>query len=215
MAEAPRSSTDPRGRVKGLVIREVLRFLKDEVGGARVVELMRGMPPEWVGRLDLSAEGLGMLPATWYPMSMIHALLDGLLVGIDPCDRSSAARGAARAVTAATLQGVHKNFFDLFGTPELYARYAQKVWGTYFDRGAFEVEFQGPKRVTAVVRDWSGHHIFLCETFIEVTGLTFEKMGLKDVRAARVSCVSGGAAACTAVVAWEEGRVSRPSINPR
>ena len=79
----------------------------------------------------------------------------------------------------------------------------------------FKVEFQGTKRVTAVVRDWPGHHLFLCETFIEVTGLTFEKMGIKDVRASRVACVSGGAPACTAVVAWEEGRLSRPSIAPR
>lgn len=196
--------------MKGLAIREVIRFLKNKVGDAKLRELMKGMPPDWAARLDVSADALGMLPATWYPMSMIHAILDSLLLGVDSQDRIDVARAAARAVTAATREGVHKNFFDLFGTPELYVRYAQKVWGTYFDRGTYEVEFQSAKRLMATTRDWPGHHVFLCETFIEITGLTFEKMGIKDVRATRMACVFGGAPACTAMIAWDEGRTSRP-----
>lgn len=202
--EAPRSSVDPKGRVKGLVIREVLKTLKEQVGTtSHLVEIVKAMPPDWVTRFNLTADGFGMLPSTWYSMSMIHAVLDALLTDLDAQERSEAARRASRAVIAAMQDSVHKSFFDLFGSPELYMRYAKKVWGVYFDQGSYDVERQAEKRLVATTRAWPGHHVFLCETFIDISGLTFEKMGLKDVRASRMSCVAGGAPACVATIAWD------------
>jgi hypothetical protein len=213
MSDSPKSSVDPRGRVKGLAIREILRSLKDEVGAARLLETLRTLPPDWAGRIDLSADGLGMLPSTWYPMSMIHAVLDKLLVGLNMQDRSEAARAAARAMANATLDGVHRSLFELFGTPELYIRYAQKIWGMYYDRGTYEAEVVGHKRVLTSTRDWPGHHVFLCEAAIEVSAITFEKMGLKEVRGTRMACVAGGAPMCTALITWDEARPpSRPGF---
>lgn len=211
--EPPRSSVDPKGRVKGLVIREILKVLKEQVGAtSHLATIVKAMPPDWVARINLSADGFGMLPSTWYPMSMIHAMLDAMLTDLDAQERSGAARKASRAVIAAMQDSAHKSFFDLFSSPDLYMRYAKKVWGMYFDQGSYDVERQAEKRLVATTRGWSGHHVFLCETFIDISGLTFEKMSLKDVRASRMSCVAGGAPACVATIAWDVGRpATRPS----
>src|SRR4051794_8768800 len=96
--QPPRSSVDPKGRVKGLAIREILRTLKEQSGTAHLTELVKAMPPEWLGGFNLAADGFGMLPSSWYSMSMIHAMLDAQLTDLDSRERSEAAKKAARAV---------------------------------------------------------------------------------------------------------------------
>lgn len=196
------SSRHGEGRIKGAAFREFLRWLESDFGKERVVAVARALPEETLGVLDPEGEALGVLSASWYPAAAVHALLDGLVGDLDAAERDRIAGEGARAVMRTTLRGVYKLLFDWMATPKRYAKFSGKLWGSYYDSGEFDVAMPDATTAVCTIRDWRGHHGFICDLNREAAAAIYEAMGCRDVRVQRVECVDRGDPHCRFVTRW-------------
>jgi hypothetical protein len=66
-----------------------------------------------VQELHFDRTHLGVLPSAWYSASAIHALLDAIVAGFSPEERTTFARKGAEAVLRVTLRGIYKMLFAM------------------------------------------------------------------------------------------------------
>ncbi len=187
---------------KGVALRGLLTWYESAYGRERLVSAFRRLPPAEGCFFDEHRELLGVLPSSWYPMSLVNGLLDELLRDFGPAERAGMAQAAARHVMSSTLTGIHRRLFEMFATPKLYARFAQKLWHAYYDTGIFQVRCLDEHSAESVVSAWGGHTAFTCDLNTHAASLIYEAMGLTGVAARRTACVDDGAAGCRVAVSW-------------
>jgi hypothetical protein len=136
VSQASRPEAAP-GRIKGAAFREFVAWYEQELGRAQLLTLLRSIPDDLRRELELdpARESLGILSSRWYPADAIHALLDAIIAGIDPDRRRESIERAADAVMRATLRGVYRILFEWLATPDRYARFADRLWRSYYDSG--------------------------------------------------------------------------------
>lgn len=188
--------------IKGAALRPFVKYYADRYGRARAATVVARIDPG-LAYFDMLDASFGMIATSWYPVSMIRRLVDGLLEGISDEERLELTKGGARAVMQATVHGVYKFLFETMMSPDRYARKAQALFSRYHDSGVMTKEpFPGGHRST--ITDWSGHHRFFCDLIIYTGFFVYEAMGLKDVDHKRTACVDDGAPACTFVATWKQ-----------
>lgn len=207
MSEAPRSGGEP-GRIKGAAFREFVAFYEQELGRARLLALVERIPSAQRQALDLAAdrESLGILSSRWYEAASIHALLDAILAGLDPDHRRESIHRAADAVMQGTLRGVYRVLFEWLATPDRYARFADRLWRSYYDSGDMHVVQETPERAVCTIRAWASHSAQLCDMNAAAAGSIYRAMGCTDVVVARSHCVAQGASECRFVTTWSPAR---------
>jgi len=154
--------------------------------------------------LERDSPLLGVLANAWYSSSTVHALLDELTRGLGPEERVKLADRASEAVMAATLHGIYKALFRLMATPERYAKYAPRLWTTYYDSGTVTIVLSG-NRAESTIRHWSAHHPFMCELNRGAARAIYRAMGCKNVHVERIACVESGAPECRFATTWSRG----------
>ena len=187
---------------KGVALRGLLTWYESVYGRERLVAAARRLPEDHRRFLDEHREMLGVLPSSWYPMPFVHALLDEMLGDFGPTERGGMAAAAARYVMSTTLNGIHRRLFEMFATPQIYARFAQKLWHAYYDTGIFQVRCLDEHSAESVLTAWGGHTPFTCDLNTHAAALIYETMGLEGVAARRTACVDHGAAGCRVVITW-------------
>lgn len=189
--------------IKGVAVREFVRWYERRVGPARFQALVSGLPAIARDAFDLSAPGLGIVSTTWYPAGAVNALLDAIEQQIEPKDRERVTLEAARAVMDVTLSGVYRVLFRMMASPERYARYCQKLWSTYYDSGRIEIVLsqEGTTAVTTT-SGWTAHHPLSCDLNRGASVAIFLAMGCRNVSCVREACVVQGAPACRFVTRW-------------
>jgi hypothetical protein len=195
--------------IKGAGFREALRWYAETHGAERIAAAFRTLPAEIQARLDPAKETLGILPATWYPTDVVHAILDAVLAGSGTRQRADLARAAGRATVEGTLRGFYGAVFGALATPERYARHAQKIWSLYHDNGQLEVVLSrggAESRIT----EWPGHHRFICDMHLAAAPVVWESMGMPVTGSTRLECVSTGGKLCRFETQW-----ARPLHHPR
>ena len=196
------------GRIKGAAFREFVGWYEQELGRERLLALSREIPGEMRRALDLdpARESLGILSSRWYAADAIHALLDAILAGIDADDRRDSIGRAADAVMRATLRGVYRILFEWLATPDRYARFADRLWRSYYDCGEMHVVQETPERAVCTIRDWHSHSPQLCDMNAAAAASIYRAMSCTGVTTQRTACVAQGASECRFVTTWAPKR---------
>ncbi len=202
MADSVSAVVSRASHAKGVALRGLLAWYESAYGHARLVEAIQRLPEDLARFLDADRELLGVLPSSWYPVSLVHALLDELLRDFGSTERAAMAEAAATHVMSSTLGGIYRRLIELFATPQLYARFAQKLWNAYYDTGVFQVRCIGERSTESSVSGWAGHNEFTCDLNLHAATLIHQAMGLKGVVSERKSCVAQGAPSCRFVTTW-------------
>ena len=193
-----------RGRVRGSAFREFVFWYGQVHGQARLdaIALASGLPLT-TSRLTLGAPALGILPSRWYPVAVVHALLDRMIEGVSIDDRRTMATEGARHVMGATLRGVYRVLFEWIATPARYARFAGRLWASYYDSGEVKVvlDEDGRAAVCTVTR-WAAHHPFMCELNLAAATEIYAAMGCRGVHTVRSRCVDDGDDDCCFTTRW-------------
>jgi hypothetical protein len=194
------------GSIKGAALRPLVEWYVARGERARLLEAVQALPAEWRELIDAADAHLGFLPSRWYPASLAGAILDQLTAGVPRDQLTARARDGARRVMRATLRGVYKLLFDAMMTPERYARHAHLLFSRYYDTGTLEKTVLAPNRHRTAIRDWSGHHPFLCELMVYIGEFVYDAIGCQDLVIERTGCVSDGAPECTFLASWSAVR---------
>ncbi len=202
---APQSLLD-HGNVKGAPVRAFLDFFALQSGEPAVQEAIRRLPDALRRRAFPAphAPGYGVYASAWIPSEALGMIADDLLQGADAATRVRLAGGAARRVMNDTLRGVHKALFRTVASPELMLRNHMVFWRQQYDTGHVEIDTVDPCAQRHVVRDWGGHHPFVCEVTFACIPHMFRAMRLKTPRLEHYRCRDHhGGDRCEAIIRWD------------
>lgn len=175
--------------MKGLAFREFVAWYGRTRGEEAMLRAFESMAPalERAG-LARDRECFGILPGSWYPVSIATGLLQRITLGHGIEERNAVLRDGARHTLEVTLRGVYRVLFRKLMTPERHARYTQNVWSNFYNTGTVTGRVLEDGRAEQVVVDWAGHHPLLCELSIWSLTTMYEMMELANVRVRRTSC---------------------------
>jgi hypothetical protein len=189
-------------RIKGAAFREFIAWLGETYGKQELERVVRHIPDQKRASFRLDEPTLGVLASSWYEASVVHAFLDALAVGRsdDEVDRI-ATRGSIAALER-TLSGVHRALLRVVGSPDLHARFAQRLWSTYYTDGVVRSTRVAPTRQRIAFSQWRSHHPTLCKITTASDRVIFPSMGLRGVSVTQDTCVVRGDPDCAHFVDW-------------
>ena len=193
-----------QGRIKGAAIREFFEWYRGEVGHAELAKRMRGCP--LLGSLstfDIAVYGCGILPSGWYAASDVHVALDAIAHGLTDSEIEHLVTEGTRVALSRTLTGLHRGVMRIVGSPEMHARFAQRLWSTHYDTGKVESTRTGQHEQLVRYTQWSSHHPLLCKMTSVSDEVIFPLMGLDGVVVTQRECISWNDAACSHSVSWD------------
>lgn len=191
------------GKMKGAAMREILRWHERNGGRDQLRAIGERLPPELRVLVDLDVEALGVLPNTWYPAPLSHAILDGMFAGLTREKRTIRMREGAHAAIRVMGRGMYRLVLEKLATPRVLASNIQRLWSLLYDDGDRSFALTPPMGAESITRDWSGHGLVLCELMTENTAAVLETMGLANVTVERVACVAHGAPQCVTRYRWD------------
>ncbi|HEX8794440.1 MAG TPA: hypothetical protein VF765_26025 [Polyangiaceae bacterium] len=98
--------TEPK--TKGAATREMLLWHDRRYGHAATVALCDRIPPHLLGMLDLSQPALGVLSATWYPISLTYPMLDRALEQYGGGEGRELAAAINRDLVPKMIHGIYR-----------------------------------------------------------------------------------------------------------
>jgi hypothetical protein len=196
-------------RAKGVAFKELLVWLDRKLGRDKLLHAITRLPPEYQGIITLDTANFGILSSSWYPLPCVHKLLDGMTSGMSRQERYLLAQEASRVVMDITLKGIYKAVVRAFVSPTLYAKFATKLWQSYYDSGDFRVIIsENGQSADCTIRNWGGHHWFVCDMNVTAATAIYQAMGQVGVASERLSCIAEGAPYCRYVTTWGDGKRS-------
>lgn len=192
-------------RVKGVAVREMLRWYAQQTSREELRRIVMGLPPELRAPFDPDSEAIGVLASNWYESASVNALIDAMLLSMPPGKRHDAIRSAAQFAMEASTRSIYR-FVLARLTPDAYARNIQRLWNLMHDTGIRDVVMTSEDSCISICRDWPGHSANFCLATIESMCAMLSLMGCKDITARRVACVSRGARECVTEVEWTRPR---------
>lgn len=186
------------GQIKGAAFREFVVWYAGRFG---VQRLGRSLPPARE-LLNPDAADLGVLPNVWYPAKLVHELLDLLLADKSSEELDRLAQEAADHIMKKTLSSVYRAFFNLFVTPDRYARHIDKLWSLHYDTGRPLIEPVGSNQHRIRYVDWTSHHAFICRLNMSAAVPIYSAMGCREVSWTRIACKSLQGSQCMTQVRW-------------
>lgn len=200
--EAPVQQREPA--IKGAMVREFLIWHAKKFGREATIDLLGDIFGKDSLGLDTGREVFGFLANEWYPVTVVHAMLDRM----EAVHGKEAMPGLVREGTSrmvdATLRGIYRFLFRVMATPANYSRHIQKAWRSLHSTGEREVVLVGEGRAESVIRNWAGHHRWLCRTANETMRRIFEIMGYARVELDIQQCVSNGDPVCRSVLLFSK-----------
>jgi hypothetical protein len=189
-------------KMKGGVIREFFDSYQKEHGIERVRELLPRVPPDLRALLDPDDPFRTILPASWYPARLVHAVLDAMTEGMSEEQIRTFVHDSNRVVMQRATSSAYRFFLDKLLTPEMYALAVPRFWKQWHTTGVRKMRIVRNGEAESIVAKWGGHHPVLCTVTIETMCSVFELMGKKDVKWVRTACVSSGAPECVTRLTW-------------
>jgi hypothetical protein len=197
------SSASGIGHIKGAAIREFVIYCRAALGAEVLAAHVRAMPRALAQELEIEDAALGVLSSEWYRAELVHALLDQIVRDKSEAAVRELAAGASSAVMRATLRGLYRVLFQWMATPERYARYAPKLWASYYDSGETKVELTpGGMGAISTIRNWRSHHPLICELNRGAGVEIYTAMGCVEPQVESTRCISRGDPECQFVARW-------------
>lgn len=191
------------GQIKGASMREVLRWHERNGGREQLRAIGQRLPDTLRVHVDVEAEALGILPNSWYPAPLGHAILEGVFAGNTRDRRLARMREAAHAAIRVMGRGIYRLALEKLATPRALAGNIQRLWNLLYDDGRRTMTLLDATTIESTTRDWTGHGLVLCELMTENTAAVLETMGLTNVTIDRVACVAHGAPQCVTRFRWQ------------
>lgn len=193
-----------KGRIKGAALREFLEWYRTEIGEDDLRNRLAEMPTlHSLPNLDIGVHGCGVLASGWYDANDIHLLLDAITRGRTEPEIQQLVKTGVRAALTRTLTGLHRTLMRAIASPQLHARFAQRLWSTYYDTGQVQSVCVDEHTQSITYTGWTSHHPVICTMTTESDAVIFPLMGLSGVTVSHVSCVDEGAPGCTHMVKWQ------------
>ena len=189
-------------RIKGAAVREFLRWYSQRRSPEALRAALATLPPDVQELFDPSADGLGLLPSSWYDSRAVHLLLESIVASTPEAELPETIREGARFAIDQSVRGIYR-FVLVQLTPDIYVRQIQRLWRMLHDTGEREIVMLSRSSCRSFTRDWPGHHPVLCAATIESMTAILEILGCRGVRAQRIACVSHGAPECVADLEWD------------
>ena len=197
-------------RAKGIAFKELLVWLDRRLGRDQLLRAIARLPSEYQGIVNPDVANFGILSASWYPFPCVHMLLDGLTASMPRPERIALAQEASRAIMDITLNSVHKWVMRSFVSPTMYAKFANRLWQSYYDSGEFAVIItEDGLSADCTVRNWSGHHPFVCDMNVAAASAIYQAMGQAGAATERLSCIGDGGTVCRYITSWGGRRAKR------
>ncbi len=191
-----------KGRVKGAAIREFIAWYARERGREHLVAAVSKLPPEDLEYFDLDHEALGILPSTWYPAAVIHRAIDNITDGLDDEQYAALAQDAGAATVRGMMTGLHKIVFTAVMTPKRFVRVVRNAWRLNYDSGRVDYDIPNQYTHQTFVREWKGHHRFLCALNFSARFTIYREMGCRGLEVRDRYCVDEGREECGGVLSW-------------
>lgn len=198
------SASADEALVKGAMIREFLLWYEARFGRDYAEEALRRTPAKLRERLFADRMALGFVANGWYPSPVLFAVLDAIASRHEEAELSRIIRESDEAIVRRMTKGVYEFLFKMVASPGLYARHIQRAWRLLHTTGTREMTIVSPGVADSVIRDWPGHHRWLCEVVHETMRCVFVAMGCQNVELERTACVSRGDRECRARVRFRE-----------
>lgn len=194
--------------MKGAVLREFVLFCEQHDDRDRIARALAALDRAYPHTFDPGRAGGGVLASKWYPAEMVHVLVDTVIDGRSHAELDALAQRAASVIMGRTLHGVYKFLFSTFGSPELFARHANKLWTLHYDNGHVDTELRERVGVTRLahtrVTRWISHHRFICRLNAAAAVPIYEALGCHAIHCQRLACISDGAPQCEWIVRFAE-----------
>jgi hypothetical protein len=187
--------------MKGAAIREFLLWYERRHGHGALLGLFERVPPSLISLVDPTRPAVGILPASWYPVSLTHPMLT-LLVDRFGNEGRALAFEANREVVPRMIRGLYRVLFKTAATPERYARHVQRLWRNHHTTGNRSVTIVAPGEAVSTTENWPGHHPLLCWVVIYTMAFVFEQMGYPHWTVERTECVEHGGSKCQTVLRY-------------
>ncbi|MBK7579134.1 MAG: hypothetical protein IPI67_02920 [Myxococcales bacterium] len=190
------------GRIKGNAFREFLVWYAEHSGTEALRAAFDALPERLQSEVDPRRPGLGVLPSVWYPIELVHALLDTACAGLSDEELDDFARQAARATISRMMKGLQRAVFSLLVSPRRYPKVINSLWGLSYDTGRVQVIELSSTSHEGVITEWLGHHPMICRMNHLSKLHIYAAMGCRDVSVELTRCVSRGDPDCRSVVRW-------------
>jgi hypothetical protein len=194
-----------RATVKGVALREFLRWYVERESPERLREIYARLPLHARDTFDPDRELFGVLVASWYSEADVHALFDAVTEGLSSQAIARLAEESTETIMSRVLTGLYGRLFSIMATPKRYARYSPRLWGSFFRTGEFEVELREDGHAVCDISNWTAHHRIMCDINFTAARCIFEAMGCENVSVSRTQCVSRGDPRCRFVMRWKPG----------
>lgn len=122
-------------RIKGAAFREMIAWLGRDLGQAELDAIATRVPSPHRQAFERGSPQLGILAASWYEAGTVHALLEAMTIGRSEREVQRIVDDGTRAMIETTLTGVHRAILRVVGSPDLHARFGQRLWSTYYEDG--------------------------------------------------------------------------------
>lgn len=190
---------------KGAALTSFLEWYAAQAGPAKLDAAIDAIPADFRKHLNRAHRSLGILPATWYPAPMVHALLNAIVKQVGPTEIEGFAERAGRAVIQKLIAGLYAGLFRSMASPALYAKYVPKLWRSYYRMGEIQAEVVDSGETRVRMSEWPGHHPLVCDINRAAAGLIFESMGCSQTESVRAKCVHEGHRYCEVVLTYVAG----------
>jgi hypothetical protein len=189
-----------QGLIKGAAVRQMFIWLEEELGQARVMEIVDELDHDDLLNTDLPA--FGVLSSRWYDADLMHALCSSITRGLDrEAARDLAYRGAQQALSV-TFGGVQRALMKRIASPALHQLLCNRLWRFHFDSGTVSVDLPEPKTSVVSYIGWATHNSFICDFCTASDVIIYGAMGLEDVAVSQLRCIDEGAADCAHLITW-------------
>jgi hypothetical protein len=190
------------GTVKGAALRSFILWYEANNSAEDREADLQALPEDLRLLLDPSRDVYGVIVSKWYPMGLLHALVDRMRTRRSPSDLDALARRSGPEVLQWQMSGIQKRAFRLLMNPARYLKHVQTLWRQNFDSGEIEVLDLGPQEHHGFTRNWRGHHPIVCRIIHTGKRALYENMGCNDVTVELTGCISDHAEACSSRVRW-------------
>jgi protein-disulfide isomerase-like protein with CxxC motif len=189
--------------VKGSLTRELLLWHDRRFGHEETVKLTEGLSPAAAAMLDTSQPALGVLSASWYPISVTYPMMDRIAARCGNEGRDYAMQ-ANREVVPRMIRGVYRTMFDVVASPETYAKHVGRLWRRLHTTGERSMVIRAPGEAVSRIDRWGGHHTMACWLTIYTMAYVFEAMGYRHWSVERLTCVAHGGERCETLLKFKK-----------
>lgn len=190
-------------KIKGGAIREFFTWYERRFGADHVRAMAARVPEDLRGLLDPDEPIVKILPASWYPASLVHAMLDAIAEERSQVELERLAKEASRDLVKNGMNSVYRFVLAKLVSPEMYARMIPRLWHQLHTTGERKLEIVAEGEAKSTIARWPGHHPTLCALTNELMCAIFEAMDCKNVRWERVRCITrDGGDECVSTVTW-------------